>query len=130
METTTKFPSLLQRLQSTFVDFIVILFFIIVFSQVSDLFENFPTELRIAFLIGVSLYEPICTALGFTVGHYLLGIRVRKENNTDEKINILYAIVRYIFKVALGWVSFITIHSNEKRRAIHDMVSGSVMIKL
>ena len=68
--------------------------------------------------------------LGSTLGNYLKGIRVRKNSDSTKCINILQAIVRYPVKVLLGWVSFLTINSNSKRRAIHDLVSGSVMIKL
>jgi hypothetical protein len=33
-------------------------------------------------------------------------------------------------KVMLGWLSFLTIHTNTEKRAIHDLFIGSVMIKL
>ncbi|MES1198207.1 MAG: RDD family protein, partial [Chitinophagaceae bacterium] len=67
--------------------------------------------------------------LGFTLGNFIKGIRVRQYSNKVKRINIFQAILRYIFKIALGWLSFITIHSNPEKRAIHDFVSGSVMIK-
>ena len=75
-------------------------------------------------------YEPICMTLGSTLGNYLKGIRVRKDSDSTKRINIFQAIIRYPVKVFLGWISFLTINSNPKRRAIHDLVSGSVMIKL
>lgn len=39
------------------------------------------------------------------------------------------AIIRYIIKISLGWISFLTINSNYEKRAIHDFVAGSVVIK-
>ena len=39
-------------------------------------------------------------------------------------------MIRYPVKLLLGWISFLTINSNPKRRAIHDLASGSVMIKI
>jgi hypothetical protein len=67
---------------------------------------------------------------GCTIGNYIKGIRVRKNEDISQKINIGQAILRYPIKLALGWISFLTINSNLQRRAIHDLASGSVMIKL
>ena len=69
-------------------------------------------------------------AMGCTLGNYIKGIRVRKAADSTKRISFLQAIVRYPVKLTLGWLSFLTIHTNTKRRAIHDMASGSVMIKL
>ena len=74
-------------------------------------------------------YEPLCLVFGCTLGNYLKGIRVRKASDTTKRINIFQAIIRYPIKLGLGWILFLTINSNPKRRAIHDLTSGSVMIK-
>ncbi len=129
-ENENEYPSLLKRLQSSVIDAIVILVAMVAFAQFSNQFENFPTFLRIGLLASLLLYEPICISFGCTLGNYLLGLRVRRNDNETSKINFLQAVLRYITKLALGWISFLTIHSNPKRRAIHDMVANSVMIKL
>jgi hypothetical protein len=67
--------------------------------------------------------------MGFTIGNYLKGIRVRKVSNTSNRINFIQAFFRYVLKISLGWISFLTIHSNNQKRAIHDLAVGSVMIK-
>jgi uncharacterized RDD family membrane protein YckC len=121
-----EYPSLLKRLQSSVIDGIVILVAMVAFAQ----FSSFPTFLRVSLLASLLLYEPICISFGCTLGNYLLGLRVRKNANETRRINFLQAVLRYITKLFLGWISFLTIHSNPKRRAIHDMVAGSVMIKL
>ena len=100
-------------------------------ASVIDKYEHVPDGVRIALFVGLFvLYEPLFTALGCTLGNYIKGIRVRKNSNTSQKINILQAMIRYPVKFLLGWVSFLTISSNPQRRAIHDLVAGSVMIKL
>lgn len=102
-----------------------------VFASVLDRYENVPDWVRIVLFATLFIvYEPLCTSLGSTLGNYIKGIRVRKVSNTAKRINIFRAITRYIVKVLLGWVSFLTISSNPKRRAIHDFAGGSVMIKL
>ena len=126
-----KYPSLSERIQSSFIDLIIIVIMMFVFASILDRMENPSDWVRIVMFISVWIvYEPLCTSIGFTVGNYIKGIRVRSNNDTSKHINILQAIVRYAFKFLLGWISFLTISTNPKRRAIHDMVAGSVMIKI
>jgi uncharacterized RDD family membrane protein YckC len=126
-----QYPSLVTRLQSTFIDTILIIILMFVFSIVLESFRAVPDWIRISlFALLFVAYEPLCTTLCFTLGNFIMGIRVRKDENTTKRINIFQAIIRYIFKCMLGWVSFLTIHGNAKKRAIHDMITGSVMIKL
>ncbi len=99
--------------------------------NILDKFENVPDWVRIAMFASLFIiYEPICMVFGSTLGNYLKSIRVRKNVDATKRINIFQAIIRYPVKVFLGWISFLTINSNPKRRAIHDLISGSVMIKL
>jgi uncharacterized RDD family membrane protein YckC len=126
-----KYPSLVERLQSTFIDTIIIIILMIVFSNVLDGFNNVPEWVRILlFVFLFVIYEPLFMTFGCTVGNYIKGIRVRKHEHIEQKINIGQSIIRYPIKLSLGWISFLTINSNLQRRAIHDLASGSVMIKL
>ncbi len=83
----------------------------------------------ISFVCIWGVYEPLSMTLGSTLGNYLIGIRVRKHKNYNKNINIFQAYIRFAVKLLLGWLSFVTIGMNEEKRAIHDMVSGSVMIE-
>jgi uncharacterized RDD family membrane protein YckC len=126
-----KYPLLTERIQSTLIDTVLIILSMFLFSNILDKIQDPPDWLRIVLFVSIWLiYEPLCTSVGFTMGNYIKGIRVRKADNVEKKINIFQGLIRYIIKVLLGWVSFLTISSNPKRRAIHDLVSGSVMIKL
>ena len=126
-----KYPQLTDRIQSTFIDTILIVILMFAFASTLDKFENVPDWVRMAmFVVLFVAYEPLCMTLGSTLGNYLKRIRVRKNSDTTKRINIFQAIIRYPVKLLLGWISFLTINSNPKRRAIHDLVSGSVMIKL
>jgi uncharacterized RDD family membrane protein YckC len=100
-------------------------------SSILDSFDNVPNWIRMTIFIGLFFaYEPFCLAFGCTIGNYIKKIRVKSFNDTDSRINILQALIRYLFKILLGWISFLTIHSTPGRRAIHDLISGSVMIKV
>lgn len=125
-----KYPDLSDRIHSSFIDGILLIIMMFVFASILDKFDDVPDWVRIAMFASLFVvYEPLCTSLGFTVGHYIKGIRVRRESNSTKRINIIQSIFRYVVKIFLGWVSFLTISSNPKKRAIHDFVAGSVMIK-
>ncbi|MEO6454225.1 MAG: RDD family protein [Ginsengibacter sp.] len=126
-----KYPQLTDRIQSTFIDTILIIILMFVFANILDSFDNVPDWVRIIMFTGLFIiYEPLCMTFGFTLGNFIKGIRVRKNSDTTKRINLFQAIVRYPIKVILGWISFLTINSDPRRRAIHDIISGSVMIKL
>lgn len=125
-----KYPELKDRIQSTFIDTMLIISLMFLFANILDGFDNVPDWIRIVLFAGLFIvYEPVCMTLGCTLGNYIKGIRVRKDSDTTKHINIIQALIRYPIKIVLGWISFLTIHNNPKRRAIHDLVSGSVMIK-
>ena len=126
----TEYPNLSDRIQSTFIDGIIIVILMFAAASILERYEDPPDWIRIVLFFAIwGVYEPVCTTLGFTLGNYIKGIRVRSFANPAKRINIIQAFFRYLIKISLGWVSFITIHFNEERRAIHDLAVGSVMIK-
>ena len=125
-----EYPTLSERFQSIFIDSVFIIIFMYASASALQKYGNPPDWIRIVLFFAIwSVYEPLCTSLGFTIGNYFKGIRVRKYSNPEKKINILQAYLRYILKIMFGWISFLTIHFNPEKRAIHDLVSGSVMIR-
>jgi uncharacterized RDD family membrane protein YckC len=126
-----EYPSLSERVQSTFIDTVLIIALMFSFASMLERYENAPDWIRIAMFFFIwGIYEPVCTSLGFTVGNYFKGIRVSRAADINKKINIFQALIRYIFKGLLGWISFLSMHLNPQRRAIHDFAAGSIMIKL
>jgi len=129
-----QYPELKTRVQSTFIDGILI--FVLMFaaawlldkSGIGDERENGLIK-AIIFVSIWGIYEPLSTTLGATLGNYLMKIRVRNVNSEGKKLNIFQAIIRFVFKFSLGWLSFLTIHFDNKRRAIHDLVAGSIMLE-
>ena len=124
-----EYATMLERVKSTTIDTIVLIAAIYFISEILNLFENIPNYIRITFFAGILLYEPICTALGATIGNDKMEIRVRSNSDHNKRINLVQAIIRFIFKFLFGWLSFITYFSSKKNRTIHDYISGSVMIK-
>jgi uncharacterized RDD family membrane protein YckC len=127
----SQYPSLSNRFQSILIDTIFILILMFVFVSVLGHFEKLSNRIKILIFFGIwGIYEPLCMTLGFTLGNYLKKIRVRRVSNINKRINFFQAFIRYVVKVLFGWVSFFTIHTNKERRAIHDIIAGSVMIKI
>lgn len=129
-----EYPELKTRVQSTFID--VILMSVLMFAAAWILDkagigdeEGNGTAKAIIFISIWGIYEPLSTTFGATLGNYLMKIRVRKMNASGKKINLFQAFIRFAFKFSLGWLSFVTIHFNAQRRAIHDIVADSVMLE-
>lgn len=129
-----KYPELKTRVQSTFIDAILMIVLMMIAAWIFDKTglnneEEAGLVKAIIFISIWGIYEPLSTTFGATLGNYLMKIRVRNENKYGKKINIFQALVRFIFKFTLGWLSFLTIHFNDERRAIHDIFAGSVMLE-
>jgi len=125
-----KYPFILERIQSILIDSVLIIACMILFSDILSNFKNVPNWLRAVLLISLFLYEPVMTTFDGTIGNNIKKIRVRKNSDENESINLFQALIRYFFKLLFGWLSFISIFSSTKKRAIHDILSGTVMIKV
>jgi uncharacterized RDD family membrane protein YckC len=127
----TQYPSLTQRMQSLVIDQALILAMMLVSAGVLDRFEKPPDWVRIALFFSIwGVYEPVCMAFACTLGNFILGIRARRVNDPTKRMNLVQAYIRYITKLVLGWLSFVTLNMNKERRAIHDLIASTVMIKI
>lgn len=124
------YPSVLDRIKSTLIDSIIIIACMLLFTDILEMFDNVPNWVRATLFISLLMYEPVCTSFGGTFGNLKMKIRVRKNANETERINIFQSTIRYFFKVLLGWVSFLAIFVSPKSRTLHDMICGSTMIKV
>lgn len=127
---TENYPSVLDRIKSSTIDTLLLIACIYLFSDILNSYQNIPNWVRATLFILILMYEPICTAFGATLGNHKMNIRVRKVSNENEKISIFQAIIRFFFKIVLGWLSFITVFSNPKSRTLHDVICGSIVVKV
>lgn len=128
--TEDHYPEIFERVKAILIDSVVIVGFMFAISYTFDRYEDIPTYARItAFVFIYLLYDPLFSSVfGGTIGHLMLGIRVKRESNEHKNILFPLAILRYIFKTLLGVISLLTISGDEKRKAIHDHIVGSVVI--
>jgi len=128
--TEENYAGVADRVKAVVTDSIVIIIFMFIVTYTFSVFEHVPDTARIiAFIFIFFLYDPIFTStFGGTIGHMMFGIRVKRENNRMKNILFPLAIIRFLVKVILGWISLLTVSGNKKRKAIHDSLVGSVVI--
>lgn len=131
MEVTTtpevEYPPLWKRLGATLIDLYFI--FMLAYALVSIVPEPFADKFRLALFGLAVLYDPLCNSiLGFTFGAFLFRFRVRDKADATKKLTFINALKRFVAKSLLGWLSFLTIHSDSRRRAIHDHVADSIVV--
>jgi uncharacterized RDD family membrane protein YckC len=123
------YPRLIKRVRAVLIDSVVV-----PAAAVASLgigyglgITDFATR---ALLVAAPIFvlEPgLVTVTGGTLGHHLVGIRVRKKDGSGN-LNIFAATLRAIIKFLLGWLSFVFVFTTARHQAIHDLVSGSVVV--
>src|SRR5687767_8370001 len=95
IKTDQHYPSLVRRIQSIFIDTLVIILSMVVFAGILSNFNETPDWVRGVLLIGLfCVYEPLLMSLGGTVGNRIMNIQVRNHIDEKGKINIFKAYVR------------------------------------
>ncbi len=123
------YPRLLRRLQAVFIDGFVIplaalaTLVALTYAGIQSTWIKVLVPLLVVFLL-----EPVAVSTtGGSVGHHLVGLRVRKDSG-DERINLLAALVRFVVKTLFGLPSFFVAFVTEKRQALHDLAARSLII--
>ena len=129
MEQNIIYPTLLDRVKAVIVDGFIIVAGLVIAGLIFAEFPNAPGYVRGAvFILVFLLYEPIMVSLGGTFGHRIFGLRVKSHINHSRNIIVPLAIIRSVVKWFLGWISFFSMLSNPEKRAIHDLLSGSIVL--
>ena len=125
-----EFPSLVRRVQALTIDALILLTVFVLTAQLVDVYENTPIWIRaLVFIFMFYIYEPLLISYRCTVGQYFMAIRVRSIKNPDKRISLGRAYLRFFLKGILGWLSFITISFNPRKRAIHDFAGASIVVR-
>ena len=123
------FPNAGRRYKAAVIDglFTAILFFITGMAFVN--FPEAPTAVKvIAFFAVFTIYEPLMVTRGGTLGHRILGIRVKAATRPTQNIPIGHAILRTLLKYNLGIINYIGMVNNELKQGFHDMAAGTIVI--
>lgn len=119
-----------DRIKAAFIDSIVLIAAMYGASEILNLFDNVPNSVKIIIaLVLFVLYDPFFTSyFGGTIGHSYSNIYVAKDSDSTKKISFPMAVLRYILKVSLGWLSLLTVTGNKEKKAIHDLAASSVVL--
>ena len=127
----SEYPRLGRRYLGSVIDGLVVLAGTLLIGTVLGDLPPSLVPIRVALFVALWLgYEPGCTAFGVTLGQRLLGFRVRRESDPTQRIGLPAAWLRFVLKLALGLLSFITMAFNARGRALHDLASGSVVLSV
>lgn len=124
------YPGVTDRIKAMLADSVILVIQMAIAAYSFSMFEYVPELVKkIAFIFIFLLYDPLFTSIfGGTIGHMMFGLRVKREHNLRKNILFPIAIARYVIKAVLGWISLLTVMSNKKRKAIHDYVTGSIVV--
>lgn len=126
------YPGVSSRVKALFTDTVVMVIFMFLCSALFSQFESVANEARIIAIVFIFLlYDPLFTSFtGATLGHRLFGLRVRRADDFNKNITLSMAMIRFLMKATLGWISLLAVQSNPHRKAMHDMLVGSVVIEV
>jgi uncharacterized RDD family membrane protein YckC len=127
-----KYVGVTDRVKAVLADSVIIIIMMYGVTLLFSLFEQAPdTAKKIAFIFIFILYEPLFVSLfGGSIGHMMFEIRVKRSDKIERNVLFPIAVFRFIVKTTLGWLSLLTVMGNDKRKAIHDFASGSVVISV
>lgn len=127
---TDPYPSVFERFKAALIDGAIMVALLLVVAGVVALLGDVSGTVRmILFLLVWPLYEPLQVWLfGQTIGHRMIGLRVTKKYELAKNPNLIQAVIRTVGKVLLGIVSIFAIPFSYRQRAIHDMLSGTLML--
>lgn len=125
-------PTLIVRFKSIFIDSLVVVILMYIATLILESIGTDSALLRFSAFALVVLYEPICISINRTIGQAMMGIRVKdfealSKEGVSQNISFFMSLVRFILKVALGWISFLSMHSDPYSRTLHDKAVNSVM---
>jgi uncharacterized RDD family membrane protein YckC len=129
-EIKNPYPGVSDRIKAAFVDSIITVLFLFLATFVLSKFDVVSDSVRIiTFLFIFGFYDPIFTSIfGGTIGHFAMGIRVKRKSNPEKNIMFPYAVIRFIVKLSLGIISLFTVSNSQNRLAIHDFATGSLVV--
>ncbi|MFS4456294.1 RDD family protein [Maribacter sp. 2304DJ31-5] len=120
-----------DRVKAAFIDSLIMVAAMYATTEIFALFEEVHVIFKIisvAFIF--ALYEPLFISFyGGTIGHSYMGVTVKRDSDSGKNVIFPLALLRFILKYTLGWLSFLTVTGHERKKAIHDLAANSVVLK-
>lgn len=95
------------------------------------LLDNFSTPVRLAYpILAFLALEPLMVSFtGGSPGHHMMGVAIH-DARTGSRIGVVRALIRFILRTVLGWLSLILVLTTKKHQAVHDLVCRTNVVLL
>jgi uncharacterized RDD family membrane protein YckC len=123
------YPRLVRRVRAYLIDQLVMLAVFALWLFLLPWMDGFtPTQKIFALVAAMLLAEPCLVSLtGGTIGHHLMCLRIR-DARSDRNLGLVRAAVRAVLRLMLGWLSVLFILLTRRRQALHDVLTGSLVV--
>ncbi|MET3135586.1 putative RDD family membrane protein YckC [Oxalobacteraceae bacterium GrIS 1.11] len=121
-----QFPNLFRRYVASLIDVIVVIALVGFISTLPITDSKNISGITI-FIVVIAVYEPILTVFSCTIGQLVMCIRVRSSQD-QVRIGFIRALFRTFVKYCLGIISFLSMPAQRERRAMHDLVAGTLVL--
>jgi uncharacterized RDD family membrane protein YckC len=121
-----RYPNLLRRYVASLIDGVLVFGAFLFYMR--DPLRSAQSQDPIYWpLLLLLLYEPLLTRYACTLGQLAMGIRVRSEPG-GERVAVWRLFVRSLTKFLLGILSFMFMPGHAKKRALHDIAAGTIVV--
>lgn len=129
MDTPIAYTKLSRRIKALLFDSLALIagFFITIFLVTGLKFEPPLLESVLIIFIVISIEPLFVSITGSSIGHHMVGLRVRRSK-TDKRLNIFLSYIRFLAKFPLGIISFVSVLTTRKHQSLHDLISGSIVV--
>jgi uncharacterized RDD family membrane protein YckC len=123
------YPRLLRRIQGAAIDGVIIpvaailTLITLAYTGVGD----GRIKAAIATLVILALEPGAVSFTGGTIGHHIVGIRVRRLGS-DVHLGLVPATFRFLVKVFFGTPAFFIALLTRRRQALHDLAARSIVV--
>ena len=127
---TRRYATFTRRFRAVVVDTAVVCAGIVIVMLVGDVTDFVPGSDRIAWLFmfgALLLYEPLLIwRRGATIGHAVNHLTVVSDR-TGRAPTLVQAFARYVIKILLGVISFVTMAFTRRHQAVHDALTRTTV---
>ena len=125
-----QYPGLSERVKAVLIDTTITLTTFIIVANVLGVFDTVSPVLKASlFFLIFGLYDPLLIAFTKgTLGHKAMGLVVVSESDHEKAIPLPLAFFRFLIKGFLGWISFLGIIASDRKRAMHDAMTASIVL--
>ncbi len=125
------FANLPSRIKAVTIDSFLLVIVMYALSLIFNDLDVVSNKIKIGCAILILFYEPFFVSFyGGTIGHFYSKIQVKSEADSTKRLALWKAVLRYIIKLTLGWISLLTVTMNSRKQALHDVIAKSLVLEV